>query len=76
MAIAKKLVASLLISLLVLQMVEADDQMIVEALAMPGASYHPGHGSVRGHAGLVVPVAAVFHRELPVTMMPAPATPA
>ncbi|KAJ4843670.1 Gibberellin-regulated protein 1 [Turnera subulata] len=33
MAIAKKLVASLLISLLVLQMVEADDQMVKSSLA-------------------------------------------
>ncbi|EEF52719.1 conserved hypothetical protein [Ricinus communis] len=78
MAISKLLIASLLVSLLlVLSFAEADDHpSIVAALARPGASYHRGHAYARGHVGLAVHVAAVFLLVLPVTMMPVPATPA
>lgn len=48
----------------------------VEAHAQQGASYRLGHICARGHVGLAVVVATVFHRELPVTMRSVLATPA
>ncbi|KAG6785679.1 hypothetical protein POTOM_007255 [Populus tomentosa] len=66
MAMATKfLIASLLLSLLVLYFAEAGHDLIVEALARQGASYHRGHACAREHVGLVVQDAAVFLQEQP-----------
>ncbi|KAL3603339.1 hypothetical protein D5086_004198 [Populus alba] len=66
MAMATKfLIASLLLSLLVLHFAEAGHDLIVEALARQGASYHRGHACAREHVGLVVQDAAVFLQEQP-----------
>ncbi|KAL0016999.1 hypothetical protein SO802_004068 [Lithocarpus litseifolius] len=74
MAISKALIASVLISLIVIHLVEAD-QMIVEQHVVRGVSYRLGRTCARGHVGLAVLAAAVFLQALPATVMYAPATP-
>ncbi|KAB1203660.1 hypothetical protein CJ030_MR8G002774 [Morella rubra] len=74
MAISKALIASILISLLVLQLAEAD-QLIVEEHVLLDAVYRLGRTSARGHAGVAAPAAAAFLQELPVIVRSAPATP-
>ncbi|GMY28268.1 gibberellin-regulated protein 1-like [Fagus crenata] len=99
MAISKALIASILIALLVIHLVEADqlvntnakpgspkkqigdyfyfiyDGAIVEQHVLLGVNYHLGQTCARGHVGLAVLAAAVFHQALPVIVMYAPATP-
>ncbi|KAL0016998.1 hypothetical protein SO802_004067 [Lithocarpus litseifolius] len=73
MAISKALISSILISVLVIHLVEAD-QMIVEQHVVQGVNYRLGQTCARGHVGLAVPDAAAFLRALPATVMYAPAT--
>ncbi|KAB1203658.1 hypothetical protein CJ030_MR8G002776 [Morella rubra] len=61
MAISKALIASILISLLVLQLAEAD-QLIVEEHVLLDAVYRLGRTSARGHAGVAAPAAAASSR--------------
>ncbi|KAK1555621.1 hypothetical protein Q3G72_029133 [Acer saccharum] len=74
MAISKALIASLLLSLLVLHLVEAD-QMTVVMLAKPGASHLPGQTFVKGRVEAAVASATVFLRAPPVTTKHVHATP-
>ncbi|KAK3231792.1 hypothetical protein Dsin_003673 [Dipteronia sinensis] len=74
MAISKALIASLLFSLLVLHLVEAD-QMTVVMLAKLGANHLPGQIFVKGRVEAAVAGATVFLQAPPVTTRPVPATP-
>ncbi|KAE8057242.1 hypothetical protein FH972_013948 [Carpinus fangiana] len=74
MAIAKGFIAFFLVSLLLVNLTEAD-QMTVEEHVLPGVSYRRDRTCARGRVGLAVPVAAVFLQALPVILRSAPATP-
>ncbi|KAK9220428.1 hypothetical protein WN943_009079 [Citrus x changshan-huyou] len=75
MAISKALIASVLLSLLVFHLVEADEHTTVEVHARPGADYRRGQTCATGHVVPAAPVAIVFLQALQATLRSALATP-
>ncbi|WJX36031.1 hypothetical protein P8452_23950 [Trifolium repens] len=73
MALYKLLVASLLVSFVILHLVDADDQLIAMEHALRDAANHLGRTSATGHVELAADAATACRRELLVTKKCVPA---
>ncbi|KAL7206885.1 hypothetical protein ACSBR2_019564 [Camellia fascicularis] len=73
MAISKALISSMVLSLLVLDLVQAVQTN--QELVQLGADCHQGQGYARGHVGLAVVGANVFLPAPQATLIPVLATP-